>query len=52
MYTSSAVASTATGVGVLAVTGFSIASFIIVGVILIVGGMLLLRVGRRRAAHR
>jgi hypothetical protein len=51
MYTSSAVAGTATGAGALAFTGFSIASFVIVGVILVVGGMLLVRVGRRRAAR-
>jgi hypothetical protein len=52
MYVSTAAASTATGVGALALTGFSIASFVIVGVILVVGGMMLVRVGRRRAARR
>jgi hypothetical protein len=52
MYVSTAAASTTAGVGTLAFTGFSIASFVIVGVIFIVGGMFLVRVGRRRAARR
>jgi hypothetical protein len=36
----------------LAFTGFSSAWFIVAAAVLIVGGMLLLRLGRRRAATR
>jgi len=52
MYTSSAVTGVAAGTGALAFTGFDFAPFIIVAVALIASGLLLVRLGRRRAARR
>lgn len=52
MYTSSAVGSVAAGAGTLAFTGFGVIWFVVAGVMLMLGGMLLLRAGRRRGARR
>jgi hypothetical protein len=38
--------------GTLAVTGFSVTAYIAVAMIMVLTGLLLIRFGRRRAAHR
>jgi hypothetical protein len=38
--------------GILAVTGFGLAFYLVVASILILSGLVLARFGRRRAAHR
>jgi len=52
MYTSpAAVLGASVGVGGLAFTGFNVAWYIIIASFLIVSGLLLLRLGHRRAAQ-
>jgi hypothetical protein len=50
MYAKTSVTGGTTG-GVLAVTGFSVAAFVLVATLLILGGLLLVRSSRRRAAN-
>jgi len=52
MYASTAVGGVAVGAGTLAFTGFGIVWLVIVALIAIICGLLLVRSGRRRAAHR
>lgn len=52
MYTSTGVVGVTAGAGTLAFTGFGITWFVLAAVILIFGGLLALRSGRRRAARR
>lgn len=52
MYAKTSVLGLSLGTGALAGTGFGIAWFVVTASILIVGGLLLLRFGHRRAAHR
>lgn len=52
MYGKTSVLGISLGTGGLAGTGFGIAWFVVTAAILLLGGMLLLRSGHRRAASR
>ena len=52
MYTSPTVIGVGVGAGGLAATGFGVAWYVVVASVLIVGGLLLLRLGHRRGAER
>ena len=52
MYGKTSVLGITSSAGVLAVTGFGLAFYLVVAFTLILGGLVLLRFGRRRAAHR
>ena len=52
MYGKTSVVGITAGGGILAVTGFGVAFYFVVASILIMSGLILVRFGRRRAAHR
>ena len=52
MYGKTSIVGLTGGAGILAVTGFGLAFYLVVASILILSGLVLARFGRRRAAHR
>lgn len=52
MYSKTSVLGLSIGAGSLPFTGFAVASYVVVATMLVIGGLLLLRVARRRSAQR
>ena len=52
MYGKASVVGITGSAGILAVTGFGLAFYVVVASTLLLSGLVLIRFGRRRAAHR
>ena len=52
MYTKTSVLGLSIGAGSLPFTGFAIGWYVVAATVLLVGGLLVMRVARRRGAHR
>jgi len=52
MYTKTPVLGLGVGAGSLPFTGFGVGFYVVAGTVLVLGGLLLMRLAHRRAAHR
>ena len=52
MYTKTSVLGLSIGAGSLPFTGFAVGLYVVAATLLLVGGLLVMRVARRRGAHR
>lgn len=52
MYTKTSVLGLSIGAGSLPFTGFAVGMYVVAATVMVVGGFLLMRIARRRGAHR